>query len=70
MPVLTLQFTPEGVTRQQKAALVQGLTRVIKEVLNRPESLTHIVLQEVDPDNWGVGGVLALDFRRQRDLAG
>lgn len=65
MPVVQVQITREGVTSEQKAALIQGMTRVLKEVLNKPESLTHVIIQEIDTDNWGVGGLPALEFRRR-----
>jgi 4-oxalocrotonate tautomerase len=68
MPVVYVQTTREEVTREQKAALIAGMTRVLKEVLNKPEALTHVIISEIDVDNWGVGGLPALEFRKREGL--
>ena len=70
MPVVHVQITREGVTREQKAALIQGMTAVLKTVLNKPENLTHVLIEEIDLDNWGVGGLPALEFRQQLESKG
>jgi 4-oxalocrotonate tautomerase len=64
MPVVHVQITREQVTKDQKAALIKGMTQVLKDVLDKPESLTHVIISEVDVDNWGVGGLPALEYRR------
>ena len=65
MPVVHVQITREGVTREQKSALIQGMTQVLQDVLNKPPSLTHVLIEEIELDNWGVGGLPALEYRRQ-----
>lgn len=65
MPFVHIQITRGNVTREEKAALIQGMTRVLKDVLDKPEFLTHVVIEEVDPDNWGIDGLPALDYRRR-----
>lgn len=56
MPYIQIQITRGGVTRRQKEALISGATRLLQEVLNKDPQRTHVVLSEVDPENWGVGG--------------
>jgi 4-oxalocrotonate tautomerase len=56
MPYVKIEVTREGVTRQQKQALIKGVTDVITSVLNKDPYLTHVVIQEVELDDWGYGG--------------
>jgi len=56
MPYIKIEVTREGVTREQKKALIKGVTDVITDVLNKDPQLTHVVIQEVDLDNWGFAG--------------
>ena len=55
MPVITIQMTREGATREQKRQLVIGVTDVITNVLNKDPMLTHVVIEEVGTDDWGYG---------------
>lgn len=65
MPVINIQLTREGVTDEQKRALIQQFTDVVTNVLNKDPNLTHIIIQEVDTDNWGYGGEQASVLRKQ-----
>jgi 4-oxalocrotonate tautomerase len=56
MPFVKIELTREGVTREQKQQLISGVTNLITEVLNKDPQLTHIVIQEIDLDDWGLGG--------------
>lgn len=56
MPYIKIEVTREGVTREQKKALIKGVTNVITDVLNKDPQLTHVVIEEVDLDNWGFAG--------------
>lgn len=56
MPYVKIELTREGVTREQKQKLISGITNLITEVLNKDPHLTHIVIQEVDLDDWGYAG--------------
>jgi len=56
MPFVKIELTREGVTREQKQQLISGITNLITEVLNKDPQLTHIVIQEVNLDDWGLGG--------------
>lgn len=46
----------EPVTREQKAALIAGVTRLMQDVLNKRAESVAVVIEEFDPDNWGEGG--------------
>ncbi|MRX68615.1 MULTISPECIES: tautomerase family protein [Flavobacterium] len=56
MPYVKLELTREGVTREQKQQLISGITNLITEVLNKDPHLTHVVIQEVELDDWGYAG--------------
>lgn len=56
MPYVKIELTREGVTREQKQHLIKGVTDLITAVLNKDPQLTHIVIQEVDLDDWGFAG--------------
>ena len=57
-------------TREQKAALIAGATRLLQEVLGkRPEDVT-VLIDEIDPDNWGQGGESETVLRQRRRAAG
>ena len=73
MPIVTIQVTREGtkpgthaVTAEEKAALIKGTSELLRDVLNKPLDSTFVIIEEVDTDNWGWGGLPALEFRRQR----
>ncbi|MCC7544447.1 MAG: 4-oxalocrotonate tautomerase family protein, partial [Aquabacterium sp.] len=57
MPYVNIQITREGVSAEQKAALIQGTTDLLVKVLNKDPATTFVVIDEVDLDNWGVGGL-------------
>jgi 4-oxalocrotonate tautomerase len=56
MPYIKIEVTREGVTREQKQALIAGVTKLITEVLDKDPKLTHVVIQEIDLDDWGYAG--------------
>lgn len=56
MPYVKIEVTREGVTREQKQSLIAGVTKVITEVLDKDPKLTHIVIQEIELDDWGYAG--------------
>ena len=56
MPYVKIEVTREGVTREQKQALIKGVTSLITDVLNKDPQLTHVVIQEIELDDWGYAG--------------
>ncbi|ESP90821.1 tautomerase family protein [Pseudoalteromonas luteoviolacea] len=55
MPYINIKVTKEGVTKEQKQALISGATQLVVSVLNKVPSTTFVVIDEVDTDNWGIG---------------
>ena len=56
MPYVNIKITREGARPEQKAQLIAGVTRLLAEVLGKNPATTVVVIDEVDTDNWGIGG--------------
>ena len=67
MPYVNIKITEEGVTSEQKARLIEGVTSLLKEVLGKNPATTTVVIDEVSTDNWGVAGE-QVSQRRKRGL--
>lgn len=65
MPYIKIEVTREGVTREQKQKLIKGVTDLVTEVLNKDPHLTHVVIQEVELDDWGYAGEQVSVLREQ-----
>ena len=75
MPIVTIQVTREGtkpgavsVSPEQKAALIKGTSQLLLDVLSKPLDATYVVIQEVEMDDWGWGGMPIAEYRKK--LAG
>ena len=65
MPYVNIQITREGATAEQKAALIAGATRLLVDILGKNPATTVVVIDEVDTDNWGIGGESVTLRRKQ-----
>lgn len=65
MPYVNIKITREGATAEQKAKLIEGVTQLLRDVLNKNPATTVVVIDEVDTDNWGIGGE-SVTVRRRR----
>lgn len=68
MPYVNVQITP-GATKQQKAQLVRDITTSLQTTLGKKPEHTHIVIQEIEEENWGFSGMLTTEYR-QREAEG
>jgi len=73
MPIVTIQVTRESptpgataVTAAEKAALIKGVSELLLNVLRKPLDSTFVVIEEVDLDDWGWGGLPVVEFRKRR----
>lgn len=76
MPIVNIQVTREGntpgtnsVTAEEKARIIAGVSNVLLEVLNKPLTSTFVVIEEVDLENWGWGGLPVEEHRKQLSAA-
>jgi 4-oxalocrotonate tautomerase len=65
MPYVNIRITREGATAEQKAQLISGATRLLQEILGKNPATTVVVIDEVDTDNWGIGGETVTARRRE-----
>lgn len=58
MPLVTLRIARRATptTAEQKAQLIAGITDVVQTVLDKRRESVTVIIDEVDPDNWGEGG--------------
>ncbi len=56
MPFVNIKITKEGATPDQKAQLIKGATQLLVDVLGKNPQTTVVVIEEVETDNWGIGG--------------
>jgi 4-oxalocrotonate tautomerase len=65
MPYVNIKVTREGVTSDQKAELISGVTDLLVRVLNKSPATTFVVIDEVALEDWGVGGLPVEQYRRE-----
>jgi 4-oxalocrotonate tautomerase len=65
MPYVNIKITREGATAEQKAELIVGVTHLLRDVLGKNPATTVVVIDEVETDNWGLGGESITIRRRQ-----
>ncbi len=65
MPYVLMQVTREGVSLEQKEALIKGVTDLLVRVLEKKPHHTFVVIQEVEMDNWGIAGKTITKYRQQ-----
>lgn len=62
MPYVNVQIT-KGATRQQKAEIVKDVTESLGRVLGKKPEHTHVVIQEIEEQDWGYAGMLTDDWK-------
>lgn len=65
MPFVNIKVTDEQVTPTQKRKLIEGVTQLLVDVLNKNPKTTHIVIDEVPMDNWGYDGKQYSETKKQ-----
>ncbi len=65
MPYINIKITKEGATKEQKQKLIEGATQLLVDVLGKNKSTTFVIIEEVDTDNWGIGGEAVTKIRKK-----
>ncbi len=65
MPYVNIQIT-EGASRQQKAHLVRDVTDSLVRVLQKKPEHIHVVIQEIEDENWGFEGLLTDEWKKKQ----
>jgi 4-oxalocrotonate tautomerase len=65
MPFVNIKITKDGATKEQKKELIEGATELLVKVLDKNPATTVVVIDEVETDNWGIGGETVTDRRKK-----
>jgi len=66
MPYVNIKITPEGLTTEKKKALISSVTEMLNKELGKNPETTIVIIDEVETDNWGIGGQ-AVTERRENE---
>ena len=64
MPFINIKMTP-GATNEKKAELIKAVTKLMVDLLGKNPETTHVVIEEVSADNWGVAGETVASRRKR-----
>ncbi|MCE5311678.1 MAG: 4-oxalocrotonate tautomerase family protein [Nitrospiraceae bacterium] len=64
MPYVNVKITKDGATKEQKAELIKGITKLLADLLGKNPQTTMVVIDEVETDNWGIGGETVTERRK------
>ena len=67
MPYVNVRITRDGATVEQKRRIIEEIPSTLVNVLGKKPEHTHIVIDEVEPENWGFAGMLTTDLRRKAE---
>ncbi len=65
MPYVNIQIT-KGASREQKAELVKDVTGSLVRVLGKNPDHIHVVIQEINEEDWGFSGLLTDEWKQQQ----
>jgi 4-oxalocrotonate tautomerase len=65
MPYVNIKITNDGATKEQKLELIAGVTDLLSRVLGKSPATTVVVIDEVETDNWGIGGESISDRKKR-----
>ncbi|CAG9470922.1 4-oxalocrotonate tautomerase family protein [Campylobacter upsaliensis] len=68
MPFVNIKITKENKTptKEQKEALIQGVTELIAKILNKNKASTVVIIDEINTDNYGLGGESITQVRKKQ----
>lgn len=62
MPLVTIK-TVEGISEEEKRLVIERITDVMREVLGKNPETTHVIIEEVPAENWGLRGKTVANIR-------
>lgn len=65
MPFVNIKITKDGATPEKKAQVISGVTNLLRDILGKNPATTIVIIDEVDTDNWGVGGETVSERRKK-----
>ncbi|GAB0053479.1 4-oxalocrotonate tautomerase family protein [Helicobacter pylori] len=69
MPFVNVRITKEQgcPTTEQKKELIVGITELLSKVPNKNKASTVVIIDEIDTDNYGLGGNSITEVRKQTE---
>ena len=64
MPYINIEVTSERVNKEGIQQHIKGEKQSLIKVLNKQPQLIHVVIDEVDTDNWGIAGEQVTEMRK------
>ncbi len=67
MPFVNVRITKEQgcPTTEQKKELIAEITELLSKMLNKNKASTVVIIDEIDTDNYGLGGKSITEVRKQ-----
>ncbi len=65
MPYVNIKITKDGTLPEKKAELITGVTRLLADILGKNPQTTVVVIEEIETDNWGIGGQTVTERRKR-----
>ena len=65
MPYINVKITRDGTSAEQKRQIIKEMTQTLVSVLNKKPEHIHIVIDEIELENWGYAGLPTTEFRRK-----
>lgn len=65
MPLINIKVTKEGLTLEKKEELIKKATQLLVDVLGKNPKTTVVIIDEVETDNWGIGGESVTNRRKR-----
>ncbi|ELD9214339.1 4-oxalocrotonate tautomerase family protein [Campylobacter jejuni] len=71
MPFVNIRITKENgePTLKQKQELIEGVTDLLAKVLNKNKASTVVIIDEIEMDNYGLGGKTITEVRKEQKKA-
>jgi 4-oxalocrotonate tautomerase len=66
VPYILIQVTKEGLSKELKEVLIREATDLMVRTLNKDPATTFVLIEEVETDNWGVGGMSVTEMRKRK----
>ena len=68
MPLVTITLARRepATSPEKKAEIIAGVTDLLVQSLDKRAQDVVVLIEEIDPDNWGQGGITASEIRRRR----
>ncbi len=68
MPHVLVKIT-KGASKEQKAELIEGITDLMVRILDKNPSSTHVTIDEVETENWGIASSSVKKLRAEGKTA-